>query len=110
MSERADHVDPNKLRENLLRLAEFIREMDRQGQLLTAGPRLLKMMGDLRSELFHYEVRHTGRLLPKEPTAQAQTEPPAERESRRVVEDALRRQRELEKEWRRGCSPEDGGE
>lgn len=27
--------------------------------LLAAGPQLLKLMGDIRSELFHYEVRST---------------------------------------------------
>lgn len=107
MSERADHVDPKKLRENLLRLAEFIREMDRQGRLLTAGPRLLKLMGDLRSELFHYEVRHTGRLLPKETAAETEPDSPIERESRRIVEDSVRRQRELEEQWTRGWSAEE---
>src|SRR5215204_4261879 len=40
-------------------LAARIRELDEAGQLLRGGPELLRMMGDARSELFHYEVRST---------------------------------------------------
>ena len=40
-------------------LAERIQELDRSGQLLRGGPELLRLMGDARSELFHYEVRST---------------------------------------------------
>ncbi|MFL5402554.1 MAG: hypothetical protein ACJ8BF_07015 [Gemmatimonadales bacterium] len=40
-------------------LAARIQELDRNGQLLRAGPELLRLMGDARSELFHYEVRST---------------------------------------------------
>jgi len=45
---------------NLLRaLAERILELDRSDRLLQNVPELLRRMGDLRSELFHYEVRST---------------------------------------------------
>lgn len=45
---------------NLLRaLAERILELDRSDRLLQSVPELLRRMGDLRSELFHYEVRST---------------------------------------------------
>ena len=40
-------------------LAARIQELDKSGQLLRAGPELLRLMGDARSELFHYEVRAT---------------------------------------------------
>lgn len=45
---------------DLLRsLAERIRELDRQNALLGNVPELQRRLGDLRSELFHYEVRAT---------------------------------------------------
>lgn len=40
-------------------LAERIIELDQSGRLLQQVPELLRRMGDLRSELFHYEVRST---------------------------------------------------
>jgi len=43
----------------LRELSERIRELDERGELLGAAPELLERMGDLRSELFHYEVRAT---------------------------------------------------
>src|SRR3989454_12832730 len=64
-------------------LAERIRELDRTGQLLERGPELQKLLGNARSELFHYEVRLT-------------YDTPEIAESRRIVEDAERRARELE--------------
>lgn len=46
--------------EALLRaLAERILELDRQGRLLAEAGELMKLTGDIRSELFHYEVRIT---------------------------------------------------
>lgn len=58
-------------------LAARIRELDRERRLLAAGPELLKRMGDIRSELFHYEVRVT-------------YDTPEVAESRRIVEEARR--------------------
>lgn len=44
---------------DLLRtLAVRIMELDDEA-LLAAGPDLMKVLGDIRSELFHYEVRST---------------------------------------------------
>ena len=40
-------------------LAERIQELDRTGRLLDAAPELQKLLGNARSELFHYEVRST---------------------------------------------------
>jgi hypothetical protein len=48
-----------RLRDLLRALAARIRELDAGGDILSGGPELLKLMGDARSELFHYEVRCT---------------------------------------------------
>ena len=47
------------LRTMLRDLAERITELDRGKALLSHVPELLRRLGDLRSELFHYEVRMT---------------------------------------------------
>jgi hypothetical protein len=75
-------------------LADRIRELDRAGQLLGGAPELLRMMGDARSELFHYEVRST-------------YDTPEVADSRRIVEDAQRQdslfpdEPEEDEPWRR---------
>jgi len=62
-------------------LAERIRELDRTGRLLERVPELQKLLGNARSELFHYEVRLT-------------YDTPEIAESRRIVEEAERLARE----------------
>jgi hypothetical protein len=57
-------------------LAERIQELDQTGRLLDAAPELQKLLGNARSELFHYEVRST-------------YDTPDVAESRRIVEEAL---------------------
>ena len=52
---------------------------DRLAALLRGAPELLRLMGDARSELFHYEVRIT-------------YDTPEVAESRRIVEDAQRQE------------------
>ncbi len=52
--ERAD-----ALRAMLRLLAERIRTLDNEGELLGRAGELMKLIGDVRSELFHYEVRRT---------------------------------------------------
>ncbi|MGH7590824.1 MAG: hypothetical protein ACREL2_05255, partial [Gemmatimonadales bacterium] len=47
------------LRARLLEVAERIREMELRGELLAKVPELLRLLGEARSELFHYEVRVT---------------------------------------------------
>ena len=62
MSEQEQTYDDGRARnlEELLRaLAGRIGELDRQGQLLEQAGELMKLIGDVRSELFHYEVRIT---------------------------------------------------
>ena len=46
--------------EHLLKaLAERIAELEERGELLAHTGELMKLLGDVRSELFHYEVRVT---------------------------------------------------
>jgi uncharacterized protein (DUF934 family) len=62
MSEQEQTYDDGRARnlEELLRaLAARIGELDRQGQLLEQAGELMRLIGDVRSELFHYEVRIT---------------------------------------------------
>lgn len=62
--------------EHLLRaLANRIHELDAEGALLRHAGELTKLIGDVRSELFHYEVRVT-------------YDTPEVAESRRIVADA----------------------
>lgn len=64
-----------RLKTLLRELADRIHDLDQRGVLLEAVPELLKRMGDLRSELFHYEVRLT-------------YDTPEVAESRRIVDEA----------------------
>ena len=60
MSEETYDEGRAKNLEALLRaMAERIQMLDRRGELLGHAGELLKLMGDIRSELFHYEVRAT---------------------------------------------------
>lgn len=43
----------------LVALAERIRWLEANGRLLENASELMKLIGDVRSELFHYEVRIT---------------------------------------------------
>ena len=62
--------------EALLRaLAGRILELDAQGSLLKQAGELMRLIGDVKSELFHYEVRAT-------------YDTPDVAESRRIVRDA----------------------
>ena len=47
------------LREMLRTLSDRIRTLDAEGELLGRVAELMKLIGDVRSELFHYEVRCT---------------------------------------------------
>lgn len=74
-----DDARADRLADLLRALARRIEELDREGQLLRGAPELLKMMGDARSELFHYEVRIT-------------YDTPEVADSRRIVEEAQRQE------------------
>src|SRR5512147_903735 len=56
-------------------VASRIQELDREGRLLEAAPELQRLLGNARSELFHYEVRVT-------------YDTPEIAESRRIVSEA----------------------
>lgn len=72
-----------RLVELLRNLAARITALAKDADLLDAGPELLKIMGDARSELFHYEVRAT-------------YDTPETAEARRIVEQARRQMDGLE--------------
>jgi hypothetical protein len=78
MREREETYDDDRARQlqGLLRaLAARIAEWDARGDLLAHAGDLMKMIGDIRSELFHYEVRAT-------------YDTPETAEHRRIVDDA----------------------
>src|SRR5688572_6316811 len=96
----ADHEEvyskdrADRLRAMLKALAERILELDRAGQLLAGAPELLQTMGDVRSELFHYEVRST-------------YDTPEVADSRRIIDEAQRQElfaddEEDDEPWRPG--------
>ncbi len=88
-----DVYDPRraeKLVEMLRALALRILDLDREGGLLGESSALLRAMGDIRSELFHYEVRQT-------------FDSPEVAEHRRMVDDAARG-------WSPESEREDSGE
>lgn len=60
----------------LVALAQRITELHANGQLLRQAHELMKLIGDVRSELFHYEVRAT-------------YDTPEVADSRRIVRDAI---------------------
>jgi hypothetical protein len=70
--ERAD-----RLAALLRAVAARIQELDRAGNLFQGVPELLRLMGDARSEMFHYEVRST-------------YDTPEVADSRRIVDEAQR--------------------
>jgi hypothetical protein len=72
-----DDARADRLAGMLRALADRIRELDRSGGLLKGAPELLRVLGDIRSELFHYEVRST-------------YDTPDVAESRRIVDEAQR--------------------
>ena len=60
-------------------LVARITELDSEGKLLAQAGELMKLIGDVRSELFHYEVRAT-------------YDTPEVAENRRIVSEALKQQ------------------
>lgn len=82
--------------EQMLRLlAERIRWLDERGELLGHPAELQRLLGDVRSELFHYEVRAT-------------YDTPEVARNRRIVDEA---QRTGEETWRSNpWTPEHDGD
>ena len=83
--------------EQLLRtLAARIHALDAEGRLLADPAELTRLLGDVKSELFHYEVRAT-------------YDTPEVAENRRIVRDAIEQTRQGD-EWqhRREQSEDEG--
>ena len=78
-----DDARARRLVELLRGLARRIEELRDDQALLSAGSELLRVLGDARTELFHYEVRSTYAT-------------PQELESRRIVEQARKQADEFE--------------
>lgn len=99
MGDESEKTPPSEdqVRSALLRFADLIRRLEEEGQLLRSLPFLMGRLGDLRRLVFEYEVRTTERLLP--------IEDPTERESRRIVREALEREREQNEDWGADWSP-----
>lgn len=75
--------------EALLRaLAARILELDAQGRLLDQAGELMRLIGDIKSELFHYEVRAT-------------YDTPEIAESRRIVREAQDNNKTEKPKWDR---------
>jgi hypothetical protein len=116
---RYDDITPEQLRAELLRFAELIRRMDADQLLLRSSPRILKLLGELRQMLFAYEIRGARHLGGKDlPGPQGPDEGPGkglrdrtecgtegtegiDPESWRIVQEALKRERELHDELER---------
>ena len=76
MSEQTyDDGRARNLEAMLRALAARISELEQRGELLTHANELMRLIGDVRSELFHYEVRAT-------------YDTPEVAESRRIVTEA----------------------
>jgi hypothetical protein len=71
-----DDARAERLKALLRRLADLIHELNRHDTLLESSAELQRLLGEARSELFHYEVRCT-------------YDTPEIAEHRRLVEDAL---------------------
>jgi hypothetical protein len=95
MSEQTyDDGRARNLEKMLRALAERSRELDGEGKLLANAGELTKLLGEVRSELFHYEVRAT-------------YDTPEVAESRRIVNDAIQ-QAEQGTTWQSSEWTEDG--
>lgn len=90
MSQPEQTYDEGRARnlEALLRaLARRIQELDGEGRLLEQAAGLMKLTGDVRSELFHYEVRIT-------------YDTPEVAENRRIVSEA---KNEKDRKWEKSA-------
>lgn len=90
-----EDVSGRALRAELRRLAERILQMDAGGRLPEDAPQLLRVLGEVRSRIVAYEA-----CSAREPETPA-PEPPGVQESRRIVDEAVERSREAEREWLR---------
>lgn len=93
-----DEGRARNLQAMLLALAERIQALEGQGRLLQNAAELNRLIGEIRSELFHYEVRAT-------------YDTPEVADSRRIVAEARHQPDQTEwhrKEWIREDEEEQG--
>jgi uncharacterized protein (DUF934 family) len=95
--ETYDEGRARALAELLRTLAERIRALDAEGRLLANPAELTRLVGDVKSELFHYEVRAT-------------YDTPEVADSRRIVTDAIKQSEQGESWQQKKGSMEDGGD
>lgn len=84
-----------EVRAALMAFGDLIRRLDADDRLLRTLPLIMGRLGDLRHLLFEYEVRVTERLLP--------TDDPVERDSRRIVREAVENEQDGPQEWGPGA-------
>lgn len=96
--ERDGPPSEDRVRLELVLLADLIQRLEESDSLLKAVPFLLGRLGDIRRVLFDYEVRGTERLLP--------IEDPREREARRILREIEERKREMLEEWGEDWTPD----
>lgn len=97
-----DDITPERLRAELLRFARLLIKMEEEGVLLEKTPSVLRLLGELRQMLFAHEVRYTRNLLPSAEAPEPETPAdPSVEDSRRIVEEAMRREKELQDELER---------
>lgn len=100
---RYDEVDPEDLRQHLVRIAKLILRLEEDGLLLQEAARLQKVFGDLRQKLFAYEIRSAAELGPaQEEEEEGEAVDPLMEESHRIVREAREREQELRDELGRG--------
>lgn len=85
-----------QVRAALFAFSDLIRRLDADDRLLRTLPLIMGRLGDLRHLLFEYEVRVTERLLP--------TADPTERESRRIVREAIEDAADPPDDWGLGAT------
>jgi hypothetical protein len=106
-----DDITPDRLRSELLRFARLVMKMEEEGVLLEKTPSVLRLLGELRQMLFAHEVRYTRNLLPSDKATDAPAPvDPAVEDSRRIVEEAMRREQELQDELERRLFRKDSSE
>ncbi len=98
MDQEFEDAAARELRSELRRLADTILDLEARGRLLSDTPRLLKLLGDVRSHVFAWEVR-LARPRPDLAPPQRVSGAEAPGESGRVVEEAMQREQEAEQEW-----------
>lgn len=111
--ERYDDITEAELRRELVSFARLVLTMEKHDALVDRTASLLRLLGELRRMVFAYEVAHTNRDEPARsrspgpdatprPLTDAEALDALTRESHRIVDEARRREEELQNELRDG--------